>query len=398
MSFFERNLGTPYLSDDHESAGRAAPPRLRRAGRFVQFRLFRPETDPRSDCIQLAHFTSSDCCHRGFHRHWQWITCSYSSCSSTLPHNPRRYHPNPAFDSLALLPPLPWVFAWISALPWSDSVCVVLCVCAEKCAAFSPPCLRTTLHQASRSSPPASAESMASAARYAPALTPTASSRQLVTKLEFAIVKVRTSVDIDASDEVCTVDSNRRLSSHAISDRVLCDTEQRSAECDLCFLQSPHSFQIRSRCQVEAKLDSAHRRYQRAMTKSKLEIQRFADAQSPSPLRDSRDSDSLPVTGVSAASAADILDVRDTTAFASDEEQEDDDLAADDNVASHPPLPREFTRIFEQSEIKASRPRFPLCPSSFDCSASAWAARRRLAYHLFESPRSSTLVSSGCQF
>jgi hypothetical protein len=168
-----------------------------------------------------------------------------------------------------------------------------------------------------------------------------------------------------------------------------------AAVCDLCFLQSPHSFQIRSRCQVEAKLGSAHRRYQRAMTKSKLEIQRFADAPSPSSLRDKRDSGSLPVTStsVSVASAADILDVHDTNAFSSDEEQEEDDHAANDEIAPHPHLQREFTRIFEQSEFKASRPRFPPCPSPFDCSAATWAARRRLAYHLFESPRSSTLVS-----
>jgi hypothetical protein len=46
---------------------------------------------------------------------------------------------------------------------------------------------------------------MVSAARSAPALTPTASSRQLVSKLEFAVVKVRTSVEIDASDEVLVI-------------------------------------------------------------------------------------------------------------------------------------------------------------------------------------------------
>ena len=63
------------------------------------------------------------------------------------------------------------------------------------------------LLQASRASPPASAESIpiTSVSRSAPALTPTASSRQLVAKLEFAVVKVRTSVEIDASDEVLLI-------------------------------------------------------------------------------------------------------------------------------------------------------------------------------------------------
>jgi hypothetical protein len=94
----------------------------------------------------------------------------------------------------------------------------------------------------------------------------------------------------------------------------------------------------------------------------------------------------------SSFAAADGLEA---TASDTDDEDEDDDAIAglsSDAVASNPQIHRRFTRMFEQLDGAAEPPRFPPCPSLCDSSAAAWADRRRLVFHLFENPNSSTMV------